>query len=263
MRDTDLDATVHQEVPFEQVVRAVNPPRTTAPNPLFQVMFSVGVEQTVFDTRLAGLRTEVTALETSAPTFDLTLNLVQHRTADGKPDGITGELQYDTALFDRDTARSMADEFTELVAEFEADPTRMISGKATVPAVTPAVVPSRTTGGGPDDVVRPEVRETAVRSRYTQEVASIFARVLGLPSVGPDDNFFNLGGYSLLAAELVEEPAPPSGPTSACAISFARRPCPASSSRPAWPNARGTRHCSHYGRRGVSRRCSSFIRRWA
>ncbi|WP_406245096.1 amino acid adenylation domain-containing protein [Streptomyces anulatus] len=205
VRDTDLDATVHQEVPFEQVVRAVNPPRTTAPNPLFQVMFSVGVEQTVFDTRLAGLRTEVTALETSAPTFDLTLNLVQHRTADGKPDGITGELQYDTALFDRDTARSMADEFTELVAEFEADPTRMISGKATVPAVTPAVVPSRTTGGGPDDVVRPEVRETAVRSRYTQEVASIFARVLGLPSVGPDDNFFNLGGYSLLAAELVEE----------------------------------------------------------
>ncbi|MFI1934338.1 amino acid adenylation domain-containing protein [Streptomyces sp. NPDC020330] len=206
VRETDLDATVHQEVPFEQVVRAVNPPRTAAPNPLFQVMFSVGTKQAALETRLAGLRTEVTVLETTAPKFDLTLNLTQHRTATGRPGGITGELQYDTALFDHTTAEAMVEEFTSLVAEFEADPSRPISGQAspsgkasvTTRAPRPPAAPA---DGGPG----PHPRTTAAPNAYTQAVAEIFAKVLGVPSVGPEENFFNLGGYSLLAAELVEE----------------------------------------------------------
>ncbi|MFE9068524.1 amino acid adenylation domain-containing protein [Streptomyces violaceusniger] len=207
VRETDLDATIHQDVPFELVVRAVNPPRTTAPNPLFQVMFSVATPHAALETQLAGLRTEVTALETSAPTFDLTLNLTQRRTAAGKPDGITGTLEYDTALFDHDTARALVEEFAALVEEFASDPSRPIDGGTAdaerAATGTPRVAPDAE--GRPDGTSGSEAPQASAVNRYTEAVAAAFAKALGVPSVGPDDNFFNLGGYSLLAAELVED----------------------------------------------------------
>ncbi len=41
------------------------------------------------------------------------------------------------------------------------------------------------------------------RSLIEAEVAGIWARLLGADSIGPDDNFFSLGGHSLLTVELI------------------------------------------------------------
>ena len=37
------------------------------------------------------------------------------------------------------------------------------------------------------------------------QIAAIWAKALGVKSVGPDDNFFALGGHSLLGVKLVAE----------------------------------------------------------
>ena len=59
----------------------------------------------------------------------------------------------------------------------------------------PAPSPERGTSG----------TEVAPRNELESQLASIFARVLGLPSVSVVDNFFDLGGHSLTAARLVSQ----------------------------------------------------------
>ncbi|MFI5800202.1 amino acid adenylation domain-containing protein [Streptomyces sp. NPDC051677] len=108
VRESDLAAYAHQELPFEQLVEALNPPRSTARHPLFQVMlaFRPGTAEPHLD--LPGLAGRPLPVETGATKIDLTFNLGELRTPDGSPDGIEGILQYSADLFDRGTAEDLA-----------------------------------------------------------------------------------------------------------------------------------------------------------
>ncbi|HEY2011527.1 MAG TPA: phosphopantetheine-binding protein [Rhizomicrobium sp.] len=41
--------------------------------------------------------------------------------------------------------------------------------------------------------------------KLQEQVATIWARALGVKKIGPDDNFFALGGHSLLGVKLIAE----------------------------------------------------------
>ena len=41
--------------------------------------------------------------------------------------------------------------------------------------------------------------------RLQDQVAAIWARALGVKKIGPDDNFFALGGHSLLGVKMISE----------------------------------------------------------
>ena len=41
--------------------------------------------------------------------------------------------------------------------------------------------------------------------KLLDQVAAIWARALGVKKVGPDDNFFALGGHSLLGVKMIAE----------------------------------------------------------
>ncbi|ALI10861.1 MULTISPECIES: non-ribosomal peptide synthase/polyketide synthase [Pseudomonas] len=93
VREHALGAQAHQDVPFEHVVEALNPPRTLAHSPVFQLMFAwQNAPRGALD--LDGLSlTSVAGEQITAP-FDLSLELYE---ADGR---IIGGLNYATALFD-------------------------------------------------------------------------------------------------------------------------------------------------------------------
>nr|BFE80830.1 hypothetical protein GCM10020093_034310 [Planobispora longispora] len=70
-----LDAQEHAEAPFDRIVQAVNPDRTSGHNPIFQVM--VDAEPGVADRlRLPGVEvTPVPAPERGISLFDLSLTI--------------------------------------------------------------------------------------------------------------------------------------------------------------------------------------------
>ena len=97
VKSRSLGAQQHQDIPFERVVEMVQPERSLAHSPLFQVMFAwQNAPRGTLD--LVGLKT--LGLEMAShrvARFDLTMSLWE---AD---DRISGGLEYATALFEKTT----------------------------------------------------------------------------------------------------------------------------------------------------------------
>ncbi|MFF9315229.1 amino acid adenylation domain-containing protein [Streptomyces sp. NPDC014748] len=116
VRDACRDAFAHQDLPFEQLVADAAPERDSARTPLYQVAFDL------HDEELTGSASDgadfATLIEVSRiAKTDLTLYL--RRRPDG---GMSGGLEYATALFERDTVERLADQFVLLLEGASAEP---------------------------------------------------------------------------------------------------------------------------------------------
>ncbi|EKX62562.1 putative surfactin synthetase, subunit 2 [Streptomyces ipomoeae 91-03] len=117
VRETDLAAFDHQDVPFERLVEVLNPARSLARHPLFQVMvvyLAAGEE----DAGLPGLRSRRDEVAGITAKFDLSFDFVER--ADGS--GVDGVLEYSADLFDHATAQSFADRLRRVLRAVVADP---------------------------------------------------------------------------------------------------------------------------------------------
>ncbi|MFX0575196.1 amino acid adenylation domain-containing protein [Nocardia nepalensis] len=119
VRAADLDAFGNTDVPFERLVQVLNPLRSTAHHPIFQVSLSLQnfVEPVL---ELPGLRFEVEDFDRGASQFDLTVDLRERFSADG-PDGVIGVLTYATDLFDAGTVATFAARWRRVLAAVVAD----------------------------------------------------------------------------------------------------------------------------------------------
>jgi amino acid adenylation domain-containing protein len=114
-RDTTLAALNHQDVPFEQLVEELSPPRDLTRNPVFQLWFDLAREQPPLD--FENLRTEPFDIGLSSTRFDLELRLWE--TPGGE---LTGQLVYARDLFDDDTISRFAAHLSVLTEIVAADP---------------------------------------------------------------------------------------------------------------------------------------------
>ncbi|GGP64445.1 non-ribosomal peptide synthetase [Saccharothrix coeruleofusca] len=115
VKETSLAAFSHQDVPFEAVVDRLNPVRSAARNPLFQVM--VGYHSRGGDAfALDGLAVQWQEHRTTTAKFDLVFSFTEH------VDGPIGcRLEYATDLFDRDTAERLGQRLIALLRAVLAD----------------------------------------------------------------------------------------------------------------------------------------------
>ena len=109
----------HQDIPFEQVVEALQPERSLSHAPLFQVMF-VLQNNPQPDLSLPGLHLHWLTPPQESTRLDLTLSLMEH---EGE---LLGWWEYNTDLFDKTTIERMVGHFQTLLAGIVANPQQCI-----------------------------------------------------------------------------------------------------------------------------------------
>ncbi|MGK8557862.1 non-ribosomal peptide synthase/polyketide synthase [Nocardia gipuzkoensis] len=155
-RETDLAAFAHADVPFEQVVEAVNPPRSTAHLPLYQVTIDVQSSSKAA-LELPGLTVERVENGFEPAQADLNVALVERLGDQGRPDGIGGRLTYATDLFVEETMIRFGQSFVRILEEVTANPEIAIGD---IGLVGPAQRRELLDASGNDGVAVPETTLT-------------------------------------------------------------------------------------------------------
>ncbi|WP_096144848.1 non-ribosomal peptide synthetase, partial [Pseudomonas fluorescens] len=117
-----LEAQAHQDLPFEQLVEALQPERSLSLGPLFQVALNHNVNLSSRHLqRLAQLHMSPVSWDETVAQFDLTLDIEESEHQ------LAASLSYATELFDASTIERMAVHWQNLLQAMVADQQRPIS----------------------------------------------------------------------------------------------------------------------------------------
>ncbi len=193
-RRTTLDAFAHQDLPFERLVEALDPPREPGLSPVFQVLFALQSAQSTGIGALAapGLRIEPIELPSEVAKFDLSLIWAERQ---GR---FVAAFEYALDLFLPETVARWADGLSDLLGRAFAAPDDPAWRLARFDAPLGQLL-------GRDETQAPaRAPFEPPKTPFEIEAARLWSDVLGvdLARIGRGSTFFDLGGHSLLAAQL-------------------------------------------------------------
>ena len=122
IKTTNLDAQANQDVPFEHLVDRLKPSRSTAHTPLFQILFSMNIEERsasqadtleLGDLTLSSLKNDTVEVVSK---FELTLNAIE------TPNGLTFAFTYNRDIFNQDTIDGLGAHMVSLLQGMVANP---------------------------------------------------------------------------------------------------------------------------------------------
>ena len=116
-----LGAQAHQDLPFEQLVEALQHERSLSHSPLFQVMYNHQTQVKGERHSLPGLEVEGVAWSNDTAQFDLKLDTVEHDR------GIEAALTYSTDLFEASTIELMTQHWRNLLKGIVSQPGQQVA----------------------------------------------------------------------------------------------------------------------------------------
>ncbi|WP_319929101.1 non-ribosomal peptide synthetase [Xenorhabdus santafensis] len=127
VRERVLSAFAHQDLPFEQLVDALQPERSLSYSPIFQVMLDLG-NISIQPPELPDLSVSLVEQTYHSIHFDLKLSLTE------SADGLHGTLEYALDLFERATVERIAGYFTQVLTAMTRDEMQLIAHLPILPA---------------------------------------------------------------------------------------------------------------------------------
>jgi len=122
IRTATLRAYEHQELPFEQIVDALQPERSISYSPLFQVMLNLHNTPNYTQISLPGLQLGEVEQAQHTAQYDLLLSIAD------QGERIAGDLRYATALFDAASIGRMVEQFLASLEAMLADANQRLDG---------------------------------------------------------------------------------------------------------------------------------------
>ncbi len=118
VRETTFEAQAHADVPFEYVVKELQPQRSISQNPLFQVLLVLEPQHPVLPSGWALTHMDA---QTDISKFDLSIIL------EDRAEGIIGRFEYSTDLFDMTTIERMIGHWRTLLERIVQNPNQRLS----------------------------------------------------------------------------------------------------------------------------------------
>lgn len=182
------DSQAHQQLPFQTLVEGLQPLRQPNRHPFFSVVFYLqGAALGALP--WGDLEARQLLLRRGTTSDDLVLSC---RRAEEQ---LRCLFEYRTALYSAETIQSMAQDWTALLEAICATP------RARLSELTPGAVLHSATSSQPVAPAAP--LNGPPQGTLETRLARLFAQRLGQPGVRRHDNFFSLGGHSMLAARLL------------------------------------------------------------
>ena len=193
VRRVALGAHEHQDLPFQKLADFPNLVRTPLPRVMF-VLHNLSSQPL----KLPGITVSSLDVHNGSSNFDLSLSMEE------KEERLTGILDYKTDLFNDTTINQMLRDFQTLLESIVANPEQHL---LLLPLFT-AIEPNRLFDkNGVPTSFRQKPEETFVPPSDDLEIqlTKIWENVLGKKPISVKDNFFDVGGHSLLAVRLLAQ----------------------------------------------------------
>jgi NRPS condensation-like uncharacterized protein len=188
-RQASADASDRAHVPLRRIVTVAAPARDLSRPVLIQHLFTPR-EQPVKADRLGPARLEPFMIDRRRARLDTLTEI------DVRPGRLRALVEYDTALFDEPTITALVADWTRCLHTWLIDPTTRVHdlplhGPPEQEAPPVEVVPATPTSRAPSV------------EHLTALVASVWQEYLEVPEVTAEDDFFVLGGHSMLVARVL------------------------------------------------------------
>ena len=199
VRETTLGALANADVPFEKVVEMLRPERSLSYNPIFQVMFSV-IKSAIRSHDFGNVVAYPYVVDANNSILDLSATFIED--SDGK---WWLQIDFDTSLFKIERITRMFEDYMDMLRQLIARPEAKldeINVQGSYLAQPTAYAPAKELEDRSKNAAQ-AVTSDSVHVSEREVLSEIWKDVLGLQRVGIYDNFFDIGGHSLLAAHLV------------------------------------------------------------
>jgi acyl carrier protein len=200
VRQELVQAQRHSRATFGTIVRRLRIPRDPSRTPLVPITFTtdkIGAPFDFGDVAIASLTSP-----TSFSNFELAINLVDSGSE------IVVECDYNSDLYDGPTVARWLSHYATVLDAIVARPNSPVGGLLVLSAADEQMIladaDDTASLPSPDvDAPLPGTRHLAPRTPTEIKVAELWADAIGVASPGVDDDFFEVGGDSMKAAQII------------------------------------------------------------